>query len=333
MLEAGMNRVSFKHWLAAASLAFMLAVPGWAAAQSPFSRIVVFGTSLSDPGNLFVLLETNNVPPDYLQDIFMVPNAPYARGGHHLTNGATWIEQLARPLGLAGSVRPALRGGGATNFAVAGTRAFADGINMSFAGQVGLFLQALGTSPIPPDWLVVVEMGSNDVRDALVAYLGQDPQGRDGDTIVNGALVSIAQNLGALYNAGARNFLVWNSVPDIGVTPAVRILDSFVPIIEVAPLATALAQNFSTQLEAIVAQLDAMDGAEVARLDVFKKVGDIVADPTAFGLTNLTMPCITPSIAPFTCRNPDEYLFWDGVHPTRAVHTIFAQEAAGALLQ
>jgi phospholipase/lecithinase/hemolysin len=271
MLEAGMNRVSFKHWLAAASLAFMLAAPGWAAAQSPFSRIVVFGTSLSDPGNLFVLLETNNVPPDYLQDIFMVPNAPYARGGHHLTNGATWIEQLARPLGLAGSVRPALRGGGATNFAVAGTRAFADGINMSFAGQVGLFLQALG--------------------------------------------------------------LVWNSVPDIGMTPAVRILDSFVPIIDVAPLATALAQNFSTQLEAIVAQLDAMDGAEVARLDVFKKVEDIVADPTAFGLTNLTMPCITPSVAPFTCRNPDEYLFWDGVHPTRAVHAIFAQEAAEALLQ
>lgn len=330
MLEAGMNRVSLRHCIASASLAFMLAAPGWAAAQSPFSRIVVFGTSLSDPGNAFVLQQTNNVPPDYLQDIFMVPNAPYARGGHHLTNGATWIEQMARPLGLTGSVRPALRGGGATNFAVAGTRAFADGINVSFADQVGLFLQALGASPVPPDWLVVVEMGSNDVRDALVAYLGRDPQGRDADTIVGGALLSIEQNLQALYNAGARNFLVWNSVPDIGLTPAVRILDSFVPI-DVATRATALTQDFSAQLEAIVAQLDAMEGAKVVRLDVLKKIEGIIEDPSRFGLTDVTTPCITPSIAPFKCANPDEYLFWDGVHPTRAVHAIFAHEAAAAL--
>jgi phospholipase/lecithinase/hemolysin len=58
---------------------------------------------------------------------------------------------------------------------------------------------------------------------------------------------------------------------------------------------------------------------------------DIVASPTAFGLMNVTMACITPGVAPFVCRNPDSYLFWDGIHPTRAVHEILAEHAAELL--
>src|SRR5687767_2559865 len=122
-----------KTWAVRGILALALAAPLWAVAQAPFGRIVVFGTSLSDPGNAFALAGGVNTPPQYLQDIFMVPNAPYAQGGHHLTNGATWIEQLARPMGLAGTVRPAFRGAaGATNYAVAGTRAFDDGDPSTF---------------------------------------------------------------------------------------------------------------------------------------------------------------------------------------------------------
>lgn len=321
---------SLKKWMLAIVLALAFAAPQFASAQASFKRIVVFGTSLSDPGNAFALAGGVNTPPYYLQDIFMVPNAPYARGGHHLTNGATWIEQLARPMGLAGSVRPAFRGSGqATNYAVAGTRAYDDGLgqNVTFSAQVDRFLYDLGGATVPSDWLFVVEMGSNDVRDALVAYIS----GGDGDAIVHGALASIASNLETLYGVGARKFLIWNSVPNIGVTPAVRTLDGFFPGAGIAELATGLAFGFSVQLENIVAGLDAIDGVDVARLDVFTKVNAIVADAAGFGLTNITMPCITPNIAPFKCQNPDEYLFWDGIHPTTAVHGILAQEAALAL--
>jgi phospholipase/lecithinase/hemolysin len=169
MLNARVKSKSFARWTLMALLALAFAAPA-SAARAPFDQIVVFGTSLSDSGNGFVLTGQNNTPPDYLQDIFMVPGAPYARGGHHLSNGATWIEQFARPLGLAGSVRPAFRGSsGATNYAVDAARAYDDGINVNLADQVGRFLQDVG-NVAPSDALYVIEMGSNDVRDALVAY-------------------------------------------------------------------------------------------------------------------------------------------------------------------
>src|SRR3954453_8705413 len=82
------------------------------AARSPFAGIVVFGTSMSDSGNAFALVGGTSTPPDYDLDPFLVPNAPYARGGHHFSNGATWVEQYARTIGLAGSVRPAPPKGG-----------------------------------------------------------------------------------------------------------------------------------------------------------------------------------------------------------------------------
>src|ERR1044071_8906267 len=106
------------------------------AAQAPFEQIVAFGTSLSDPGNAFALRGGTNTPPDYLLDPLLIPSAPYARGGHHYSNGATWVEQLARSNGLAGSVRPAFASqSGASNYAVAAARAREDGSNLNLRQQ------------------------------------------------------------------------------------------------------------------------------------------------------------------------------------------------------
>src|SRR5262245_47754378 len=94
------------------------------APRADFSRIISFGTSLSDSGNAFALKGGTNTPPDYDMDPLLVPSAPYARGGHHFSNGATWIEQFARSTGLAASAHPAYRLDGAgTNYAVGAARA------------------------------------------------------------------------------------------------------------------------------------------------------------------------------------------------------------------
>ena len=79
-----------KKILGAGLIAFIVLAPAGAEARAPH-RFVVFGDSLSDPGNAFVLLRDVEVPPfDSL-----IPDAPYARGALHFSNGPTWVEQLS----------------------------------------------------------------------------------------------------------------------------------------------------------------------------------------------------------------------------------------------
>ena len=321
---------SFMPWLLVGLLAFLFEVPAWGA-QAPFDRIVVFGTSLSDPGNYFALHHVNNTPPYTLlvDPLTLVPDAPYAIGGHHLSNGSTWIEQLALPLGLQGSVGTAFGSrGAATNYAVNGARAHDDGINLDLQEQVLQFTNDF--AGVAPDGaLYVMEMGSNDVRDVLQHYLGGDVAG--GNLILQQALTSIGGELGKLYQMGARRFFVWN-VPDLSLTPAARRLDEASGTgTAIRDLARALAQGFNAQLSLIVANFQQLPGVDVKLFDAFQASDEIVSNNTEFGLTNVQDACIMPGVAPFQCQSAGQFLFWDGIHPTRAGHAITAQQAATVL--
>jgi outer membrane lipase/esterase len=293
------------------------------AAQAPFSRIVVFGGSLSDTGNGFAFVRTNVTPPDYSLGPLLIPGGVYARGGHHLSNGATWIEYLARPLGLAGTVRPAFQSANqnATNFAVGAARAREDGLNFNLQAQVNAFLEQSG-GMAPSDALYVIEIGGNDVRDALLAF----PAGSD--AILEAALESIVNAIITLHGAGARHVLVWN-VPDISLTPAVRILGAGNPLIPV--IASLLTQSFNASLALALNGLSALPQLNIVPFDANGLITAIVADPGAFGLTDAENACVAPNDPPFACQNPGEFLFWDGIHPTTAAHAIVASAVASVL--
>ena len=321
-----------KFWLFSILLAFVALAPGWAAADDdddrrglrrPFDRIVVFGTSLSDPGNAFALTGCNVSPPSYgmQPEDLLIPDCPYAKGGNHFSNGPTWIEDLARPIGLASSVRPAMAGssGRASNYAVGGARARAVG-SFHLAVQVDAFLHDV-RGRAPSDALYVIEMGGNDVRDALA--LGNP-------AILGAALASIGQHIQILYGAGARKFLVWNA-PNIALTPAVRAFAAANPGLPVLAGAEQLSFLFKVNLDSALTALGALPGIDIVRFDAFTEVNRIVARPAAFGFRDVTTACIMPNVAPFQCQHPDRHLFWDGIHPTRAGHAVTAVLAGKAL--
>jgi phospholipase/lecithinase/hemolysin len=302
------------------------------AQQSTPDRVVIFGASLSDTGNSFIWLSDPanqacgvplNVPPYDALDPLKVPDGPYAMGGHHFTNGATWAEGLARALALAGNARPALAGPSAqaSNYAVGGARAVAGyPCRFNLPAQVNTYLTDFPQTPAST--LVTIEIGGNDVRDALVAAAG----GRDPAPYIQNALASLGNSVSTLYAYGARRFLLLN-VPDLGKLPAVR---------ELGPAAVAggnfLAVQYNSNLALLSQQLmQLLPGSDIRIVDIYAKLNQVVADPGAYGLANATDACLTPNQAPFTCTHPDTYVFWDGIHPTKAVHEIVAQQAARAL--
>lgn len=301
------------------AILFNLLAAGIAAAQSRFSGIVVFGTSLSDPGNAFALVGAQGTPPDFTLNPLLIPASPYAIGGHHFSNGATWIEQYARPAGLGESVKGALAtvDPAATNFAVGAARAYNDGVNFNLGRQVDTFLARSG-GIASPTALYVIEMGGNDVRDAFAVYAA----GGNGGPILAQGLAAIAANIQRLYAAGAREFLVWTA-PNIALTPAIGSLGP-----QARALAAQLTQGFNAGLAQVLTQLRALPGVSLLTLDAYRLLGEIAAMPAAFGLANVTTACLTPNVAPFQCQQADDYLFWDGIHPTKAGHAILAQEAA-----
>ena len=288
----------------------------------PVPEMITFGDSLSDAGNFFVT--TGEVVRKPYEPI---PGAPYTVGGHHFSNGQTWVEQLARTLRIKRDARPATRRPGRFfNYAFGRSRARAGAPTFSLVDlstQVRTFLGDFGGSA-PSDARYMVFIGSNDARDALIAGTmdpGQVP------LIIGAAILATSDNIVTLWSAGARTFVVLN-IPNLAITPAVRALG---PDAEAAALFLTL--NYNAALEMALQALEgALPGIQITRVDTFTLLNDVVADPDSAGLTNVTDPCLSFGvIGGAICSTPNRYLFWDAAHPTRAGHAVLADEVAQVL--
>lgn len=326
--------VAFRHLTLLAASAAMALISAQAFAQySSIDRVVVFGTSLSDSGNSFVWLSDPanqacgarlSVPPYDMLDDLRIPDGPYAKGGQHFSNGVTWVEGMARSLALAGNARPAFKSGGmkASNYAVGGARAVPFPCRFNLPDQVTAYISDFPQTS--PRTLVVLEIGGNDVRDALMVAAG----GGDPVPIIQNAVTSLVNAIVTLHGHGARKFLFAN-VPDLGKAPAVIQLNQIYPGIGAG--ATALSLAYNQALIGAVQFANNLVGVEARVLDLYGTLDTILANPSGFGFTNITDACVTPNQPPFSCTNPDEYVFWDGVHPTKATHEFIAQRAIATI--
>ena len=283
------------------------------AAALPFNSLVVFGDSLSDTGNNAFVWDNVIGPPTRtpvpIATPVFIPTQPY--DSERYSNGPVWVEQLASSLGV--SATASLLGG--TNFAFGGARTGPAGSSFPFSlvDQVATFLGATG-GVAPSNALYVVVGGGNDARDAFVSG---NPA-----PFISVYADSISQILGQLSSAGADSFLVAN-VPDIGKLPAVQALG---PVF--AGLATQVSAGFNSALDDVLAALPSSVRDDIQVLDLFGLLGDLFADPAAFGFDDATSAC---AFSPACIADPAGTLFWDGIHPTTEGHTAISRFALAAI--
>ena len=276
------------------------------------TRLVVFGDSLSDPGNFYALTGWTSTAPYEL-----IPNAPYAIGANHFTNGETWVEQLADTLDT--NAGPAYAKPRYTNYAVGGARARSVGF-MDLSTQVSSYL-AKRRHTDNDDTIYIVMIGGNDVRDAIEALLG-DPTGATSIQMLTEAITSVGNNLQALRAAGAQNIVIANA-PDLAVVPAVIYAG---PNVQAA--AHFISVTYNMALDNLLNQLEPALQVQFIRLDIYAQLYAMITNPTAYGFANVDTPCLTPGVIDnAVCAKPDTYLFWDGIHPTHKGHAVIAANA------
>ncbi|MBT8459015.1 MAG: hypothetical protein KJN60_05040 [Boseongicola sp.] len=276
-------------------LAVSLAVPASADTLGPYTDLLVFGDSLSDPGNRFEL--TNGTEP---------PQSLYPL--RQFTNGDTWAATLGADFDSG------------TNFAYGGATAITnDDIYPDFTAQRLEYYDAdvsLGDNP-----LTAVNFGGNDLRSLIGDAL---PTEEEIGALFFQSIGSIAAGINELAATGLDDFLVF-SAPKLSNLP-----DVIGTSLE--PLVFSLVDGYNTALEnAVLAYQGSPINVQI--FDIVAAQDEIFANAAALGLTNTTDACLTPNNPEteenefFFCgilEDPNTYFFFDGLHPTNTVHSEIA---------
>ena len=317
-------------------LVALLLAPALSFAAAPYTKLYILGDSLSDTGNVkqvydgIVAANSGNSPvPGVLGT--QIPPPPYyldGTGGATFSNGPNYSQVLAEKLGLA--AKASLLPGG-TNYAFGGARTdyqiyqFASN---SFLGLTAQRDRLLADHPggLDPNALYVVFGGGNNVQDMLTGVRSPGNEGLGAPSNVQETIADISSVVGSLYGAGARHLILAN-VPDVSLVP--RIIELNNPVASFS--ARAASNGINVGIDAIVAGHLAA-GRDIRKLDVYDLLNDTIADAAALGFTNTTGRAYNGDDLGFltigtVVSNPEEYFFWDGIHPTARVHEILGNAA------
>jgi cholinesterase len=223
---------------------------------------------------------------------------PYYMG--RFSNGPLAAEYLANS--LHSPLTSFAWGGATTGFGNSG-----DGGSQTTVGRLGLpgMLLELSASlpaitPLAPSSFFVVWGGPDDFL--------------TNGTVAQGVLDEL-EIVAALQGAGATHILV-PGIPDLGLTPLYIGLGG----VQQAN-ATAFTFAFDQALQASLPK-------GVTYFDTFGFMHQVVANPRAFGFTDVTDACLN-GLTP--CANPGQYLFWDSLHPTTAADKLLGQQFTNAV--
>ena len=294
-----------------------------ATALPGFSQIIIFGDSLSDVGNFAHITQA--------QYGFSYPGSQFNYSDHRFTNSSdtnpssqafsgVWHEQLTRRFLGMGVAKNSLDGG--LDYAV-GDAESGDGqrtvplqggltINVDNLGrQVSTYLTAANNAA-DPNALYIVWCGANDLFENSSADNVTATSTRIGDQVAK------------LAGAGARYFLVPN-LPPLGDTPSYNATSAKD---QLNAASASYRDQLNSVLDARIASLSSQGiNVTVSRLDVYSIFLNLIGNQSSYGFANITNSAQGQSV------QADQFLFWDGVHPTTAGHNQVAIAASSVLPQ
>ncbi|HBI21017.1 MAG TPA: lysophospholipase [Legionella sp.] len=275
------------------------------------NKIVVFGDSLSDNGNLYEYMK---------HELPLSP--PYFQG--RFTNGPVWVELLADAYypkdGPAHLLDYAFGGAGVSEEVDDDDD---EEVLFTLRREVDSYLlshqdQADASS------LYIVWMGSNN-------YLGVPT---DEEQAVAAVVLGIRHDVERLVKKGAQHIMVVN-VSDLGRTPAAKDFDAVDAL-------TSLSNKHNQRLKENMAELRQLyPDVQWLYFDVNQVLDDLLMSPEQYGFTNITDTCyeemvdnpsgrsILTMVSTVKSRRAVDactgYLFFDPVHPTAPAHQIMVE--------
>lgn len=322
--------------------AIICSVAAQAALATNIDRIVAFGDSLSDNGNIYSMTQKAS------KAIPMIPiipkNPPYYDG--RFSNGPVWLEDLAVAMDVP-----------LTDHAYGGSWAeplLDSGLVFPFSlgMQVNMYMVENVLDYHQADHLFVIWTGANDYIDKR-----DDLEYATDNTIAN-----IKKQIDWLIYYGGTHFFIPN-LPDISVSPEVVKQGP-----EAVRTASEVVDMHNRKLDAMLLQ-EKQENPDVdfITVDITARMDEIIANPDKYNLKNIKDACYgggywlqglkandaevaaakkanidltrTPALriayqtakaaamGAQSCSNPDQYMFWDQLHPTRTMHLILAKEA------
>lgn len=263
----------------------------------PFNRIVAFGDSLSDNGNLHTATAGIIAAGGYYQGRF--------------SNGPVWVEYLSKKLGLdlydwAVAAAPSGFGSIFDLF---------KSVPYTMQNELADFTKSISEVGMTQDELskmlfTVLFGGNNFVHD-----IKGTPEELSDDYV---------DFVASIVELGARHVMVIN-LPDLSLAPRFNS-----DPLQSDAMRWKVQENNRLLKEKLSVYIYQHPEVTFYNVNLFQVTDDAVLNPSKYGLTNLTDRCYTGSIVAAyssydVCATPGNYMFWDELHPS----TTFACQMGG----
>lgn len=291
---------------------------------SDWDKLYVFGDSLSDTGNVLNLTQGQ------------FPTFPYAKG--RFSNGDIWVDYLSKKLDLNIELftdDTSQGGGDSKNFAIGGATSGEENVGIVPFGlkqQINNFKLHSDRLERFDDDLFSVWIGAND----YFSFIEDDPTTEEIETnfpnsdreIVSAVIEVVDLNIGnavrEIIEAGGKNIAIFN-LPDIDKTPlAQNLMEKDRTILQkLSSLHNQYLSNFIEKTEFFNPDVNLL------KIDVESLFDEILKKPHDFGFTNVAdnytgIDLYTGSYSSSAEGNPNEFLFFDSVHPVTNAQSLIA---------